>query len=87
VKKQKQWPQMIIHQAHSGKELCRNIVKPLTMMTTQYHDQTVFTQLTTSTAREERKTKETVVPLYISPLDSTSIKQIRKKMGFILYEE
>jgi hypothetical protein len=26
---------MIIHQAHSGKELCRHIAKRLTMMTTE----------------------------------------------------
>jgi hypothetical protein len=38
-------PQIIIHQAHSGKELCRHIVKPLTMMTTQSLHQTVFIQL------------------------------------------
>ncbi|KAI8892905.1 hypothetical protein BC833DRAFT_610295 [Globomyces pollinis-pini] len=35
VTRQKLCPQMIIHQAHSGKELCRHIAKPLTVMTTQ----------------------------------------------------
>ena len=35
VTRQKLCPQMIIHQAHSGKELCRHIVKPLTLTTTQ----------------------------------------------------
>ena len=39
-------PQIIIHQAHSGKELCHHIVKTLTMMTTQLPHQTVFIQLT-----------------------------------------
>ena len=29
------FPQIIIRQAHSGKELCRHIVKPFTVMTTQ----------------------------------------------------
>jgi hypothetical protein len=38
-------PQMIIRQAHSGKKLCRHIVKPLTLMTTQSPHQTVFIQL------------------------------------------
>ena len=37
-------PQMIIHQAHSGKGLC-HIARPLTMMTTQLLRQTVFIQL------------------------------------------
>jgi hypothetical protein len=32
VTKQKLCPQMIIHQAHSGRELCRHIVKPLTLI-------------------------------------------------------
>ncbi len=45
VTKQKLCPQIIIHQAHSGKELCRHIVKPLTVMTTQLPHQTVFIQL------------------------------------------
>ena len=34
-----------VHQAHSGRELCRHIVKPLTMMTTQSPHQTVFIRL------------------------------------------
>ena len=34
--------QMIIHQAHSGNELCRHIVKPLALTTTQI---AVFIQL------------------------------------------
>jgi hypothetical protein len=38
-------PQMIIHQAHSGKELCRHIAKPLTMMTTQSPHQKASIQL------------------------------------------
>ena len=45
VTKQKLCPQMIIRQAHSGRELCRHIVKPLTVMTTQLPHQTVFIQL------------------------------------------
>ena len=45
VTKQKHCPQIIILQAHSGRELCRHIVKPLTLTTTQSHHQTVFTQL------------------------------------------
>ena len=45
VTKQKHCPQMIIHQAHSGRELYRHIVKPLTVMTTQLPIQTVFIQL------------------------------------------
>jgi hypothetical protein len=45
VTKKKLCPQMIIHQAHSGRELCRHIVKSLTL-TTQSHHQTVFIQLT-----------------------------------------
>jgi hypothetical protein len=42
VTKQKLSPQMIIHQAHSGKELCHHIVNWLIMMTTQSIHQTVF---------------------------------------------
>ncbi len=38
-------PQMIIHQVHFGKELCRYIVKPLTLTTTQSPHQTVFIRL------------------------------------------
>ena len=45
VTKQKLCPQMIIRQAHSGKELCRHIVKPLTLTTTQSLHQTVFIRL------------------------------------------
>ena len=45
VTKQKHCPQIIIHQAHSGKELCRHIVKPLTLTTTQSLHQTVFIRL------------------------------------------
>ena len=45
VTKQKHCLQIIIRQAHSGKELCRHIVKPLTVMTTQLPRQTVFIQL------------------------------------------
>ena len=47
VTKQKHCPQMIIHQAHSGRELCRHIVKSLTLTTTQSHHQAVFIQLKT----------------------------------------
>jgi hypothetical protein len=36
---------MIIHQAHSGTELCRHIVKQLTLTTTQLPHQSVFIQL------------------------------------------
>ena len=46
VTKRKHCPQIIILQAHSGKGLCRHIVKPLTMMTTQSPHQTVFIRLT-----------------------------------------
>ena len=42
VAKQKHCPQII---THSGKEICRHIVKPLTVMTTQLPRQTVFIQL------------------------------------------
>jgi hypothetical protein len=45
VTKQKLYLQITIHQAHSGRELCRHIVKPLTVMTTQLPHQTVFIQL------------------------------------------
>ena len=45
VTKQKHCPQIIIHQVHSGRGLCRHIVKPLTMMTTQLLPRTVFIQL------------------------------------------
>jgi hypothetical protein len=45
VTKQKLCPQMIIHQAHSGRELCRHIAKPLTLTTTQSLHQTVFIPL------------------------------------------
>ena len=45
VTRQKLCSQMIIHQDHSGKELCRHIAKPLTIMITQLPHQTVFIQL------------------------------------------
>ncbi len=45
VTRQKHCPQMIIHQAHSGKDLCCHTVKPLTMMATQSPHETVFIQL------------------------------------------
>jgi hypothetical protein len=45
VTRQKLCPQIIIHQAHSGKELCHHIVKPLTLTTTQLPHQTVFIRL------------------------------------------
>jgi hypothetical protein len=45
VTKQKHCPLINIRQAHSGKELCRHIVKLLTVMTTQFPHQTVFIQL------------------------------------------
>jgi hypothetical protein len=38
-------PPMIIHQAHSGKELCRHIVKQLTLTATQSSRRTVFIRL------------------------------------------
>jgi hypothetical protein len=44
VTKQKLYLQITIHQAHSGKELCHHIVKPLTMMTTQTPHETVSIQ-------------------------------------------
>ena len=43
--KQKHCPLIIIRQAHSGRELCRHIVKQLTLTTTQLPHQTVFIQL------------------------------------------
>jgi hypothetical protein len=45
VTTQKLCPQMIIHQAHSGEELCRHVAKPFTMMTTQSPHETVSIQL------------------------------------------
>lgn len=38
-------PQIMICQAHSGKELCRHIAKPLTMMTTRSPHEAVSIQL------------------------------------------
>ena len=40
VTKQKHCPLIIIRQAHSGRELCRHIVKPLTLTTSQLSHQT-----------------------------------------------
>ena len=45
VTKRKHCLQVIIRQAHTGKELCRHIVKPLTLTTTQSPHQTVFIRL------------------------------------------
>ena len=45
VTKQKLYLQKIFRQAHSGRELCRHIVKQLTLTTTQLPHQTVFIQL------------------------------------------
>ena len=45
VTKQKLYLQKIIRQAHSGRELCRHIAKPFTMMTTQSPHKTVSIQL------------------------------------------
>ena len=45
VTKQKHCIQIIFHRAHSGRELCRHIVKPLTLMTTQSPHETVSIQL------------------------------------------
>jgi hypothetical protein len=45
VTKQKHCPQIIIRQTHSGRELCRHIVKSLTLTTTQLPHETVSIQL------------------------------------------
>ncbi len=45
VTEQKQCPQMISDQAHSGEELRQHIMKSLTLMTTRLPRQSVFSQL------------------------------------------